>query len=181
MLTEFQRRKVDRSFRHFDVNADGFIDVRDGGKLAQAYINGLGPTDPFVQLAVHERVEVYYKQLARGLDANKDGRISPTEFRDIFDREIVAPADGFHRYLRPLVDVVFTCCDMDGDGRIDRREFVSMQKLLGTADVAAAAAFRRLDTDGDGRISRQEFAAAAQDYYTGDDPDGLGAALFGEV
>ncbi|MBB6039602.1 EF-hand domain-containing protein [Phytomonospora endophytica] len=181
MLTEFQRRKVDRSFRHFDVNADGFIDVRDGGKLAQAYINGLGPTDPFVQLAVHERVEIYYRQLARGLDADKDGRISPAEFREVFAHAIVAPADGFGRYLQPLVDVVFTCCDDDGDGRIDRREFLSLQKLLGTTEVAAEQAFRRLDSDGDGRISREEFAAAARDYYTGDDPEGPGTALFGEV
>ncbi|MEV0648947.1 EF-hand domain-containing protein [Phytomonospora sp. NPDC050363] len=181
MLSDFQQRKVDRCFRHFDINGDGFIDVRDGGKLAQAFINGLGPTDPIVQTVVHERVDLYYRQLAKAIDADKDGRISGEEFRHVFDTTILTAPEGYERYLRPLVDVVFSCCDADGDGKIDRREFLSMQTLLGTEDEDAREAFKRLDSDGDGRISRGEFTAAAREYYTGDERDSAGSWLFGKV
>ena len=55
----------------------------------------------------------------------------------------------------------FDFCDGNGDGHIDRREFVEFMKGMG-AELSAEEAvigFGEIDTDGDGHISWTEFLA----------------------
>ena len=81
------------------------------------------------------------------LDANKDRRISASEF------------DAFCDKRRADVRRVFRDVDADGDGQIDSKELRRAVERAGLkiSDEQLRAAFKRMDLDRDGRLSFEEF------------------------
>lgn len=90
------------------------------------------------------------KRVFDKFDRNKDGKISQEEYKAILR------ALGKGSTNRD-VQKIFEIADMDGDGFIDFKEFVEVQKKGGgvkTTDIQSA--FRTFDLDGDGKISVNE-------------------------
>ncbi|MCP2279740.1 EF-hand domain pair [Nocardia amikacinitolerans] len=56
----------------------------------------------------------------------------------------------------------FDSLDIDGDGYIDREEFIQHYERRGQDIDILASRFDEVDIDGDGRISRDEFLTAAR-------------------
>lgn len=91
------------------------------------------------------------KQVFDKFDSNKDGKISPDEYKAILK------ALGKGNLLRKEVQKIFEVADLDGDGFIDFNEFVEMQKRDGgvkTMDLHRA--FQAFDKDNDGKITVEE-------------------------
>ncbi|KAL3614203.1 hypothetical protein CASFOL_042277 [Castilleja foliolosa] len=91
------------------------------------------------------------KQTFNKFDSNKDGKISPDEYKAILK------ALGKVNLLTKEVQKIFEVADMDGDGFIDFNEFVEVQKKSGgvkTADLHRA--FQTIDKDNDGKITADE-------------------------
>lgn len=101
---------------------------------------------PAYQQSVEEMRQVFNK-----FDTNKDGKISPEEYKAILR------ALGKGNPLTKEVQKIFEVADLDGDGFIDFKEFVEVQKKGGglkTDDLQNA--FRAFDKDGDGKITVEE-------------------------
>ncbi|KAL8541381.1 hypothetical protein ACS0TY_002585 [Phlomoides rotata] len=91
------------------------------------------------------------KEVFNKFDSNKDGKISPDEYKAILK------ALGKGNLLRKEVQKIFEVADLDGDGFIDFNEFVEMQKRDGgvkTMDLHRA--FQAFDKDNDGKITVEE-------------------------
>ena len=98
---------------------------------------------PAYQQSLEETKQVFDKY-----DANKDGKISPEEYKAILK------ALGKGNPLTVEVKKIFEVADLDGDGFIDFKEFVEVQKKEGglkTADLQNV--FRTFEMDGDGKIT----------------------------
>lgn len=106
------------------------------------------------------------------VDANGDGKVQGAEF--------MAWHDG-----------VFDAMDADGNGALDKDEYMAVQMGPGAGQAmqgpmreqmqaAKAAAFDAADTDGDGVLNRTQFTDMAADAFTGADADGDGALTAGE-
>lgn len=91
------------------------------------------------------------KQVFNKFDSNKDGKISPDEYK------AVLKAIGKGNLLNKEVQKIFEVADLDKDGFISFDEFVEVQKKGGgvkTADLHRA--FQAFDKDNDGKITVEE-------------------------
>lgn len=91
------------------------------------------------------------KQVFDKFDSNKDGKISPEEYKAILK------AIGKENLLMKEVQKIFQVADLDGDGFIDFNEFVEVQKKDGgVKTVDLHRAFQVFDKDNDGKITVEE-------------------------
>ena len=90
------------------------------------------------------------KKVFNKFDSNKDGKISPEEYKAILR------AIGKEHMIKD-VGKIFKVADLDGDGFIDFKEFVEVHNKEGgvkTMDIQQA--FQAFDSDEDGKISTME-------------------------
>ena len=160
--------KLDRAFRHLDVNGNGYLEHDDIVALVARLVAGfrVSPSGEKGR-AVAAGFEEFWRSVIIAVDEDGDGRISPQEWTEGMVDAFAEPADGFDRYLRPAVEAVMNLADTDGDGRINLAEFTMLQKAFGSRTTMAKDAFEHLDADGDGSISVPELIEAAREYYTG--------------
>ena len=97
------------------------------------------------------------------LDANKDRRISASEF------------DAFCDKRRANIRQVFRDVDADGDGQIDSKELRRAVERAGLkiSDEQLRAAFKRMDLDRDGRLSFEEFESTLMLLPHGANPEAV--------
>jgi Ca2+-binding EF-hand superfamily protein len=181
MATDLQTRKIDASFRHIDADGNGYIERDDllglGARLLAGF--GLSPASETGNTVV-ERFDALWRTLVETADADRDGRISPREYRASMIGSFV-DGDRFDTVFHPAIKAVVDIIDSDSDGLIDREEFRLFHEAFGRSDEDVEIAFARLDRDGDGRLTDHELLSAARDYYTSADPSAVGNALFGEL
>lgn len=93
------------------------------------------------------------KQVFDKFDSNRDGKISQQEYKAMLR------AMGKDHMIGDVPNI-FKVVDLDGDGFINFKEFMDVQKKGGgvrTSDIQGA--FRTFDLNGDGKISPDEVLA----------------------
>ncbi|MFE7096796.1 EF-hand domain-containing protein [Streptomyces erythrochromogenes] len=124
----------------------------------------------------------FWQDLFTELDLDRDGRVTPEEYKLDMTRLYAQGGPAYDRSFRPMMRAILTIVDTDGDGVISPEEFHRAQEAFDTdpSPAHAEALFRRIDADGDGTLTLDELLGAVRDYYTGTDEDAPGNLLFGE-
>ncbi len=177
-MKQVLQHRIDTTFAHYDVNRNGVIELADFYALADRLLQAFG--EPASSERGRELVEAYdgfWDILVEHCDADRDGRISPQEYREAM---VVAFVDGgaFDVVFPEIVGSLLDIADTNGDGRVDSAEFGMLLKARGLTEAECGLAFTHLDTDGDGAVSVQEYVAAVKDYYTNPAGDTPGSWLY---
>jgi Ca2+-binding EF-hand superfamily protein len=171
--------KIDWSFLHIDIDRNGVIERQDLlGLASQLLLTFSEPSSTPRGQALMDAFDRFWDTLAAHCDTDRDGRITPVEYRTAM---VAAFVDGglFESVFRPAAEALAIIADTDGDGSIDQSEFQAMEAVLGIPEIQSRIAFHRLDTDHDGVLDVAEYLAAVRDYYTSTDPDAPGNWLYG--
>ncbi|MBW8482929.1 EF-hand domain-containing protein [Actinomadura parmotrematis] len=173
--------KLFRLFDILDADGDGRIVPVDlsgvAARLARVYGDFAGA--PKVDELERVLLGLWDTDLAR-MDADGDGRIDRDEFVAGVREAAAADPAGFADRFTALVDAWMDVCDTNGDGVIEKDEYVRMyHATYGIGEAELAEAFDRLDRHGRGALTVDDVRRATLEYYTSNDPDAPGNALFG--
>ena len=113
-------------YARMDLNGDGTIDIDELGALRSRVFNRM--------------------------DRNLDSRLAEAEFVDLWVDEVAPAGDPRRGDLTQLRRDRFAELDENGDGTIQKKEYID----VGTSRFLAA------DRDGDGRLSLEEFEGGGQ-------------------
>lgn len=124
-----------------------------------ATVLACGPEGPGLERAENDRaaLEQRYGFGYADWDTNRDGRILRSEF----DRGLARVVERWDRdgdnllSVAELADGLFTAWDLDGNGRLSRREW---NERFFQGGIAGWSDFAMWDQDGDQQVSRQEYA-----------------------
>jgi Ca2+-binding EF-hand superfamily protein len=182
MLTDFQRKKLSRTFQIYDADGDGIVTRADYERAGHnvAIANGFSPGS-----AESDSVTTAYLAAWEGMrrmaDQDHDGRVSLDEHLTAYDHLLADAGPGI---FVAVCDASLNLIDLDHDGRISQHEYVT--NLVGWAggaisEAAATDAFHRLDVNADGFITREEMLDIVREFFTSDDPGAHGNWLVGPL
>jgi Ca2+-binding EF-hand superfamily protein len=189
MLSEFQKKKVDRLFETFDRNGDGHVTYEDWYDSAAEAALDLYPSKEEAQHYLKNGLEADLRpwwDFLTQLDRNADGLISAEEFRDGYENVFVQDIKGLSGVCRNVVGAWFDLGDANGDGVLSRDEFVRLWTLASRqTPEASARVFEQftadVDTGGDKFLTRERYQGLFLDYLVGDDPDSASSGALGEL
>lgn len=159
------RDRLKLRFDILDLDGDGQLEAEDFESLARRLVDtfGLADDSPKARTVLDTHTE-YWRQMMSALDRDRDGRVSFDEYLEIVHKsQALLPA------AQARADAVDALLDVDGDGRITRKDFLAGMRAVGFIPADSASIFERLDTDSDGFISAGEFAALTMEFYASED------------
>ncbi|MFB6824079.1 EF-hand domain-containing protein [Streptomyces virginiae] len=183
MTDDLLDRKLARAFTHLDADRSGVIDADDiialGSRLLTALAEPAG--SPKAEQVMGGLAD-FWQDLFTELDIDRDGKVTPEEYKQGMTRLYAQGGPAYDRSFRPMMRAILTIVDTDGDGFISPQEFHRAQEAFDTrlSPTDTEALFRRIDANGDGCLTVDELLDAVREYYTGTDEDAPGNLLFGE-
>lgn len=177
---DLQSTNLGKIFDVLDTTGDGFLSAEDFTGLAMKLATRVVPQDgdPRRQRIVAAGLD-WWEQIKRDAGTDSDGRVPRDKFVAATERGLASNPAYLDDAYFPLVDATFQIIDQNGDGRIDRDEYVLIFGMLDLEDNIVPSAFDRIDQNGDGTIDLPEFRSALRDLFTTSDPNAPGAALLG--
>jgi Ca2+-binding EF-hand superfamily protein len=182
MLSDFQKSKLARRFELLDADGDGYVTAADYDEAAANVCRAFGFAEGSPQ---HEKVHVIHLRLwtalSRRMEADDTGRINRRQFAESCARSIVEAERGYDRIIGPIAQTIFDLVDGDDSGTLEVEELAAWFNAYGVCADDAERAFKRLDRNGDGVLDLAEVQQALKEFYTSDDPEARGNAIFGPL
>jgi len=182
-MGDFLRQKFEFLFKfRYDVNGDGVVNFEDYEavveKLAKAA--GVGPGDHFYDETVLYQKEVF-QFLMDHADVDHDGKIDCGEFSNWATGVAaeIAASGTIPQHLQGFFKASFSNSDQNGDGEVDRDEFIALQKLWDVPEDKAGSGFDKLTNNGAIKITEDSWLDLSKKFMTTNDPADPSRYYFG--
>jgi len=182
-MGDFLKSKFEFLFNYrYDVNGDGVVNLEDYEAVVEKLGNaaGVGAGDPF-----YEETKKYQKETFQFLmdhaDADHDGAIDVGEFSKwaIGVAAEIAASGSIPQHLQGFFKASFSNSDQNGDGEIDRDEFIALQKLWDIPEDKAGMGFDKLTNNGAIKINEDSWMELSKKFMTTNDPADPSRYYFG--
>lgn len=167
--SETRRERYRRWFKVYDANGDGGIDEMDYAVTSERLVNARGAGGGTSGAGLIAAVKARFAQIAKA-DTNGDGKVSEEEYFAAAPQPL-----GAGQEMDALQDALarrgFASFDMDGDGKLDLKDYVLTHIAFGLNPRLneVVARFKHWDVNGDGYISLEEFLASYKKHQLSDE------------
>lgn len=176
---ELPGRNLFTIFEILDTNGDGTITRDDFESKAEQVTALFDLTGTATAEEIHTSLTSWWDQLRANYDRNDDGVVTREEFVQAHGSTDGDPETFYRQKVDQLVGVVARAVDKDGDGYIDKAEYLRLFSVSGLPGETVQNGFEALDTDNDGRVSVEEFETAIAQLFLSTNPTEPGTALLG--
>ncbi|MEM7134268.1 MAG: EF-hand domain-containing protein [Chloroflexota bacterium] len=180
MLSEFQRQKLRQLFRLYDVNQDGAIHQLDfeiaAARLSIDYGLELDSTEAEQIRTIYTD---YWGYLQRYMDSDRDKAISEQEFvesHEFFMRQ----EESLEALILSMSEYIIQLTDRNGDGMINRAEYVHYLIAHNISSKDAESAFDVLDHNNSNTLTHDEILNSVRVFLTSGVSTMPGNRLFGD-
>ncbi|POM26067.1 Calerythrin [Actinomadura rubteroloni] len=148
-------------FDTLDGNGNGFLEKDDFDDEVTRIVSvtGVAAGAPRAQL-LRDAYRAYWWAMLDRLDKDGDGRISFEEYA-----EIVHAVDDFKSFAKARADAVDRFTDFDGDGWIERDDYLAVMVAARFDPAAAGAAYDALVPDQAGKVRAGRYADLIMEFY----------------
>lgn len=172
-LSEFKRKKFQRTFHVLDNDDSGYLDWDDFANVAYALKTRFDWADDAPKLRnLLAALRDYWARMLEFMDSDGDGQISLLEYLVFYERfsaEAPKLANKMPAWALDMFQALHHAVDADNDGCISVDEYEIYLKALGS-DADAARAFAHIDLDGDGYLDVDEVEQLFSQYLVSEDP-----------
>ncbi|MFI9782716.1 EF-hand domain-containing protein [Kitasatospora sp. NPDC051984] len=155
-------------FTLFDANDNGVLDAEDFDLMTERVLAVAGDSSEADRQALADSISNYWEVMAKTLDIDGNGLITPTEFRGF-----VLNPELFGATAAVFADALAALGDPDGDGLIERPRFLALMTAIGFDKPNIEALFDAFGPDATDRITVRVWAQGIRDYYS---PEKVGIA-----
>lgn len=181
MLTEFQKKKLNKVFQNHDFDSNGVLEKADFEGLVT---NLCQFRNYHKESSEYKNLESNYmkiwSELQKVADANSDNKITLDEWFTCFD-SILATEDSYNQVIGPIINLLFNIADVDGKGQINQEEFKVWAQNWNLSESEASESFLKIDGNGDGILDKQEFKQLYYELFCSDDPSAFGNWVAGAL
>ena len=164
--------RVKLIFSLFDADENGYLEEGDFSTMAGRVVSAAEASGDAAKQAMKAAFQRYWTTLERELDADSDGRVSLDEFV-----ACVLSPDKFHETIAEFARALAALGDPDGDGLIERSEFVALMMAIGFERPNIHALFDAFVPSAEDRVRVPVWASGIMDYYSPDADDIAGDHL----
>lgn len=164
------------------AGAKGYIERADFEALASRVIESFQlPRQSPQGQKVHHSLGHLWDTMMLPADSDGDGKVTKAEYVQAITGLAGMP-DAYEDTVGRCAVTYAEAADVDGDGRVDAREFATIHKATvdGMTDSEVTEVFRRLDRDGNGYLPVDEMRQGFTEFFTSPDNTTAGAWLLGE-
>lgn len=181
MLSEFQRKKILHLFNFYDVNQDGALGRIDFERSANALIAACA-YEPNSRAAhsIQASYGDYWAYLQRYMDLDLNKTISEEEFLNRYEFLSRQP-ESIESLIISTTEYVVQLTDIDGNGIINRNEYVTYLVVHNVDEAHAHRSFELLDHNRSDTLTRDEVLNSVRIFLTSDEPILPGNELFGPI
>ncbi|MGX2993027.1 EF-hand domain-containing protein [Streptomyces sp. JNUCC 64] len=155
-------------FSLFDADGNGYLEPGDFDLMARRTVEALPSAGEEAGRVLLDAFRGYGATLTSELDADGDGRVSPEEFA-----AVVLDPRRFDAAVGAFADALAAMGDPDGDGLVERPDFLALMTAIGFAPGHIEALFDAFGPVEGDRVPVAVWAEGIRDYYH---PDKAGIA-----
>jgi Ca2+-binding EF-hand superfamily protein len=187
-MTPFLERKLEHKFYLLDVDGNGVLEAADFERVIDILASERDWPEGhprYIQLATTNRE--LWRALFDFCDRNEDGQVTMEEWMDFhanaiyYERNVGHEMPGIGRTLDTMAAFFYELLDGDGDGTVNRDDYVEFCAAHRVAREDAQKSFARMDRNQDGKLSREEVMLLVQEFYFSEDPEAPGNCFFGAL
>ncbi|WP_156757162.1 EF-hand domain-containing protein [Actinokineospora pegani] len=150
-------------FTLLDSNNNGHIESDDFELTAERVVAAVPRASEAAKKAMTTAYRKHWALLAAELDADRDGRVSLEEYS-----ACVLSPERFDDTLTDFAEALATLGDPDGDGLIDRPDFVALMTAVGFGFDNINTVFDAFEPTEADQIRVLTWVAGIKDYYSPD-------------
>lgn len=174
----FWQRKMLTHFKRMDVNADDFVSREDFKSLVRSLASKGRLTEPRAYQMQRLVIELWEDFWCCSVDKGYEYKVSTEEFLGLIANMLRMPES--RGLLEQPLSLLFGVIDLDGDGRVNLREWTIYNDVVGISEEDAKHSFE-ICFGGKAEITKEDFVNVGQAFFAVTDERDKSRHLWGPL